>query len=500
MNKLYNQTDWFIVSKFEDDSFDYRILAGSINDQRSWERRFLSWRKAQVPESESNLAPAEPWYYFIPEEIDGELCQIVIKQSWTNYYDKSRRKVLNSICLIFPFSILQTEPSSFFHLSELFIQHDVANAISTAQENIKRGQFLINEPKISFSLPEEEKRWSYFSALQTEFGLNYSSYVANCLCQEKKVCLIDSESPITSIEKRLQMLDAALIAVPYGSRATISSASWHYGSSDSVDSLVVGRYPSKGAVGVKLDNSLDLNDNSHLYSFHINEAINRGYSEDDIVSEMFSITDITNLVEYTPYFPQKYPPVVIREHDISYEGSHSEQIDTNPSEEESNLIPSLTNQEVAGEIEQSNILIQFEEDNNNKSVTESETLFSLANEIAQTIILEFDESSPDAHQVWQNNVKKLILNHKVLNANNTMRLLLLVLGCLENASLRKETAYQLLPQLYQKLKENDNNEDLPIFHQYYSEFVHGILKNYKEVFKDERMLEEWLNFFNILFS
>jgi hypothetical protein len=260
--------------------------------------------------------------------------------------------------------------------------------------------------------------------------------------------------------------------------------------------LVVGRYAFKDAFEVTLDGSPDSNYDSHLYSFHINEAINRGYSEDEIVSKMLSMTDITNLVEYTPHFPKKHPQMVIREHDTTYINSNLELIDNDHQEEEnSNLIQSLINREVADGIEQSNILFQFEGDNNSM-----QELSKLADEFAKKIVLEFREPRRLDTQIWQSIAEESIQKYKIIRAKDVIRLHLLVLVFLEDTSLQEETANKLLEQFCRKLKEKGCEEELPLIHERYSKFINGILKPYKNIFKDEHTQEDWLNYYNILFS
>lgn len=221
-----NTSNWLIMSKQQGDVEDYRVLAGSVSNDLHWDAKLKGWMTGEVPLEGNWIDPGTPWFQFPVEALDGMLTQVVMRQDWTDYYDASGRPVLNTICLLLPFEILVKHPCGFTHLAGLFEQPSVKDGLARYCDEVKRGLGEFDQPPLEVTLPAPVDVAEYFKKVGSEVGLDFARLVAGHLVSGRLVTLVEgSEAPLPW-ERKLEVLDAAMTALPYGTRADCSAAMW----------------------------------------------------------------------------------------------------------------------------------------------------------------------------------------------------------------------------------------------------------------------------------
>lgn len=329
------QIDWFIVSKQAMDQQDYRILAGSIAQTDAWRLLMNNWIKDEIPYEATPHSPGAPCLYFIPQEIEGVLKQVIIRQIWTDYVDNGSRRVLTTTCLILPYEAFKNQPCGFKQQAALFDLPEVSNCLSATQIAIRNGEFLLSQPTLEVELPAFEETEKYFLDRLTAQGLDFTQVVANALTINKNVCVWDRNDAIVSLEQRLEWLDAALIGLPYGARSTCPAASWQNTYREDGDRLVVGRKANPNLAYVSPGEDVSGARLCEGYAAAITRLLGRGKSAEDLVKSFLRQTEPIDM------------------NDLSYGPPQAEPI--NPQER---LLQLLTNPEVYSSRESLRVLIE----------------------------------------------------------------------------------------------------------------------------------------------
>lgn len=289
--------NWFIVSKHSLDNMDYRILAGSIVETESWQRRFKAWIKDEVSVEATVYSPGAPYYYFIPETIDGVLTQIIIRQTWTDYVDSGYRKVLTSSCLLLPYEVFNEQPCGFLQQAAFFDQDEVSKLLTSMQQTIRDGEVKLSQPTVVVDLPGRDEVENYLLSLFASQGFDFTQMVAKGLTTKKKVCIWEQNQTIASLQQRLEWLDAALIGLPYGVRAFCSAASWQNTYDADGDHLVVGRKMSSDLTYVSPGEVVDGLRLCEGYAAGIMRLLERGYSSEDLINSFLNQTETVNPID-----------------------------------------------------------------------------------------------------------------------------------------------------------------------------------------------------------
>ena len=277
------QIDWFIVSKQAMDQQDYRILGGSIAQTETWRLFMNNWIKDEIPYEATPHSPGAPCFYFIPQEIDGLLKQVIIRQIWTDYVDNGSRRVLTTTCLILPYEVFNKHPCGFKQQAALFDLPEVSQRLLATQVAIRNGEILLSQPTLKVELPTFEETENYFLERLSAQGLDFTQVVANALTRNKNVCIWDRNDTIVSLEQRLEWLDAALISLPYGARSTCPAASWQNTYREDGDRLVVGRKANPTLSYVSPGEDVDGVRLCEGYAAAVTRLLGRGKSAADLV-------------------------------------------------------------------------------------------------------------------------------------------------------------------------------------------------------------------------
>lgn len=294
--------NWLIVSKHAMDRQDYRILAGSIDDPEPWRLRFKHWIKDEVPLEANSASPGAPYYYFIPEKIDGILNQIIIRQTWADYGDFASRRVLNTTCLVLPYDAFQEHPCGFKQQASLFALPEVDKLLSNTQQAIRNGETLFSQPSPEITLPDSSEVEDYFLAQLSEHGLDFSQAIGTYLTKGKNVCIWERNDKISYLEQRLEWLDAALIALPYGVRANCSAASWQSTYTETGDCLVIGRKSNPNLAYFSPDEQVEETRLCEGYAAGIRRLLDSGHSAEELLRTFLTLTipiDL-NVLRYGP--------------------------------------------------------------------------------------------------------------------------------------------------------------------------------------------------------
>lgn len=290
------------------DRQDYRILAGSINDPEPWRLRLRSWIKDEVSLEASSASPGAPYYYFIPEVIDGILSQIIIQQTWADYGDFASRRVLNTTCLMLPYDVFQEHPCGFKQQAGLFELPEVQKLLSNTQLAIKNGETLFSQQSPEITLPDSSEVEGYFLAQLSEYGLDFSQAIGTYLTKVKNVCIWERNKKITDLEQRLEWLDAALIALPYGVRAYCSASSWQSTYTETGDRLVVGRKSNPNLAYLPPDEEVEGVQFFDGYAAGIMRLLESGRSAEELVRTFLTLTKPVDL-KVLRYGPQDLLPL-----------------------------------------------------------------------------------------------------------------------------------------------------------------------------------------------
>lgn len=300
--------NWFIVSKHAMDRQDYRILAGNISDPEPWRVRFKNWIKEEVPLEATATCPGAPFYYFIPEVIEGILCQVLVRQLWSNYTDKASRRVLTSTCLVIPYDVFQKHPCGFKQQAGFFELPAVKELLANAQLAIWNGKPFFTQQSPEITLIDRSDVEEYFLTLLSEYSLGFSQATGTNLANGKNVCIWERNEKISDINQRLRWLDASLIALPYGVRANCSASTWQSTYTETGDRLVVGRRSNPNIAYLSPDVAVEKSQLCEGYAAGISRLLENGRSPEELVSTFLRLTNPVNF-NTLRYGPQDLLPI-----------------------------------------------------------------------------------------------------------------------------------------------------------------------------------------------
>ncbi len=263
-----NTTNWLIMSKQQGDKEDYRVLAGSVSNDYHWYTKVKAWMTGEVPLEDNRIDPGTPWFQFPVETLDGKLTQVVMRQDWTDYYDASGRPVLNIVCLMLPFENLIEHPCGFTHLVGLFEMPNVKADLARYCDEVKRGMGAFDLPPLEVTMPDLADVTEYFKKVGSEVGLDFARLVAGHLVSGRSVTLVEGSEATLSWERKLEVLDAAMTALPYGARSGCPAAMWLSPLSSSKVRLSFGRETNSERICIFVGDT------------NVPEQLERGYAGD----------------------------------------------------------------------------------------------------------------------------------------------------------------------------------------------------------------------------